>query len=447
MTASARCPALFVAAAASDQGKTTVTAALARHHRNAGRRVRVFKTGPDYLDPQILAAASGQAVEPLDLWMAGEDYCAQRLFEAAQACDLILVEGAMGLYDGDPSSGDFAERFGLPVAIVLDCKGMAQTAAAVTAGLVRARPALPLAGLVANRVGSERHRDLIAGALPDDIPLLAALPRAPEVELPQRHLGLVQPDEQGDDLGARLDAGAEWLAATALAEPPAPVEFAARPTAVPGRHLPGRRIAIARDEAFTFIYAANEALLEAMGAELVSFSPLHDRELPAADAVWLPGGYPELHAPMLAANDAMTAALQAFHAAGKPILAECGGMLYLQQTLTDAEGHCHAMAGLLPGHGFMRTRGGCQGMQTAPLPEGDVRAHAHHRSRSEATLAPLAHGRRQHHPAPGEAIVRDGNLTATYLHLFFPSNPQAMAELLTPAETPATGATEAAATT
>lgn len=427
------CPALLVAGMASGQGKTTVTAALARHYRRAGRRVRVFKTGPDYLDPQILEAASGQAVEPLDLWMAGEDYCARALHEAARESDLILVEGAMGLHDGEPSSADFAVRFGLPVALVVDCKGMAQSAGAVVEGLVRWHPDLACAGLVANRVGSDRHTGLIADALPADIPLLASLPRDSAIELPQRHLGLVQPDEQGG-LEERLDAAAEQLADTALATAPSPVVFGARPTAVPPRLLAGYRIAVARDEAFSFVYAANERLLRDMGAELYSFSPLRDRELPDADAVWLPGGYPELHAERLSGNEAMKAALRAFHTAGKPILAECGGMLYAQQTLTDVEGHCHAMAGLIPGHGIMRTKGGCQGMQTAPLPDGDVRGHAHHRTRSEGTLEPLAHARRQRHPAPGEPIVRDGHLIATYLHLFFPSNPEAMARVLAPGD-------------
>lgn len=435
--ATSHCPALLVSAAASGQGKTIVTAALARHHRRQGRRVRIFKTGPDYLDPQILAVASGEPVEPLDLWMAGEDYCVQRLHEAARDADLILVEGAMGLYDGEPSSADFAERFGLGVVLVLDCKGMAQTAAAVARGLARARPSLRVAGLVANRVGSDRHSALIADALPADIPLLASLPRDSGIELPERHLGLVQPGEQGD-LEARLDAGAERLAGTSLVQLPESVAFPGRPSAVPPPLLSGRRIAVARDEAFSFVYAANEALLEAMGAELLPFSPMHDRELPDADAVWLPGGYPELHAEQLTGNEAMKAALRAFHAGGGSILAECGGMLYAQQTLTDLDGRRHEMAGLIPGHGVMRAKGGCQGMQTAPLPEGDIRAHAHHRTHSEGTLEPLAYGRRQRHPAPGEPIVRDGRLTATYLHLFFPSNPEAVARLLSPAETDAT---------
>lgn len=423
------CPALFIGASASGQGKTTVTAALARCVRRAGGVVRVFKAGPDYLDPQILAAAAGHAVEPLDLWMAGADYCAQRLHEAACEADLILVEGAMGLYDGTPSSADFAAAFGLPVALVLDCKGMAQTVGALASGLRDARGDLAFTGLVANGVGSARHADLIAEAMPVDLDLLARLPRDPATALPHRHLGLVQPDEQGDDLMPILDAAADAIAGTALVDAPRPVAFGARPAAVPRRLLVGQRIGVARDAAFSFVYAANERLLTDMGATLVAFSPLTDTALPAVDALWLPGGYPELHASELAANEAMRAALHAFHAAGGAILAECGGMLYLQDTLTQLAGPTHTMMGLIPGAGIMRDRGGCQGMQTAPLPEGEIRAHAHHRSRTDNGATPIAHGRRQRHPAPGEAIVRSGGLTATYLHLFFASNPTAVAAL------------------
>lgn len=423
------CRALFIGAAASGQGKTTITAGLARAARRRGQRVVVFKTGPDYLDPAILAAAAGTPVEPLDLWMAGPDYCAQRLYEAAGEADLILVEGAMGLYDGTPSSADFAAAFGLPVALVLDCKGMAQTAGALVAGLAGARLDLTFAGLVANGVGSTRHADLVAEALPEATPLLACLPRDTALALPHRHLGLVSPEEQGETVDTALEAVANHIDDSELLTAAERVAFETRPAAVPGPWLADMRIGIARDAAFSFAYAANERLLAAMGAELVYFSPLSDRQLPAVDALWLPGGYPELHAAELSANTAMHEALRAFHASGKPILAECGGMLYVQQSLTELDGRCHRMAGLIAGAGRMRAKGGCQGMQTAPLPEGDIRAHAHHRSATDHGAVPIAHGRRQRHPAPGESIVRDRGLTATYLHLFFGSNPAAIARL------------------
>ena len=426
---SARCPALFLAAPSSGAGKTTITAALARNFRQQGKVVRVFKTGPDYLDPQILAQASGQPVEQLDMWMAGEAYCQQKLYEAALEADLILVEGVMGMFDGEPSSADLAARFNIPMAIVMDVKGMAQTAAAVALGLANFRDDITVAGLIANSCGTERHAQLIRDALPPELPLLATLPRDPEVALPERHLGLVQADEVRDELEIRFNRGAEWIAGNAITELPSEVEFASAEVESVAPLLNGKRIGVAKDAAFSFIYDANLRLLTEMGAEYQFFSPLTDSELPEVDALWLPGGYPELHAAQLGCNRPMLEAIRAFHQLGKPVLAECGGFLYCLQTLTDLEEQQYPMAGLLTGHGAMRGKRGCQGMQTAQLPEGDVRAHAHHRSRCFDTDEPIGYGKRQRHPAPGEPIFRDGSVTASYLHLFFPSNPAAIAAI------------------
>lgn len=432
----AHCPALFLTAPASNQGKTTITAALARYFTEQGKVVRVFKTGPDYLDPQILAQASKQPVEQLDIWMAGDEYCQKMLFDAAQEADLILVEGAMGMFDGEPSSADLAARFNIPAAIVMDVKGMAQTAAAVATGLANFRNDVKVAGLIANRCGSERHAQLIRDALPEDLPLLISLKRDDEVTLPERHLGLVQASEVGDELEQCFTAAVRWLRETedqTLLTLPEPVAFyAPEQTAAEqdiGTPLAGKTIAIAKDEAFSFIYDANLRVLEKLGAVVTFFSPLHDQTLPQADALWLPGGYPELHAEKLSQNSVMLDQIQTFFAADKPILAECGGMLYSLETLTDLESNTYPMLGLLKGAGSMRGKRGCQGMQTAPLPEGDIRGHAHHRSRSENTPEPLSYGRRQRHPAPGEAIYREKGLTASYLHLFFASNFAATAAL------------------
>ena len=421
------CPALFLSAPSSGDGKTTFTAALARYFKQQGKVVRIFKTGPDYLDPQILAQASGEAVEQLDMWMAGEDYCQQKLFEAAQVADLILVEGAMGMFDGSPSSADLAARFNIPVAIVMNVKGMAQTAAALVTGMANFRDDVKVAGLVANSCGTQRHAELIRDALPEDLPLLATLPRDPSVALPERHLGLVQAEEVREELEERFNAGVDWVAGNEITNLPAPVEFHNAPVPQVKPLLKGKRIAIARDIAFSFIYDANLRLLNEMGGDYVFFSPINDAALPEADALWLPGGYPELYAAQLAQNQPMQNAIRAFHQAGKPTLAECGGFLYCLETLTDLSEDQHQMLGLMTGQGAMRGKRGCQGMQTAVLPEGDIQAHAHHRSRSEGTKEPISHGRRQRHPAPGEAIFREAGLTASYLHLFFPSNPEAIA--------------------
>lgn len=442
-TTRAVCPAIFIAAPASGQGKTTVTAALARLLRNQGKVVRVFKTGPDYLDPLVLAQASGQPVDQLDLWMAGEAYCRQRLFDAAREADLIIVEGAMGIFDGEPSSADLAARFHLPMAIVMDVKGMAQTAAALVSGIAGFRADITIAGLIANACASQRHRELIESALPESVPLLATVPRDPDMALPERHLGLVQAEEIRDELEARFEAGARVLEAQGLADrlmQLSPVVFEAPSDAIapPSQKLEGLTIGVARDAAFSFIYQANLDLLQAMGADLCFFSPINDSELPQCDALWLPGGYPELYGKELTANRAMKAAIQAFFGAEKPILAECGGLLYCLETLTDYDDQTHEMLGLLAGQGAMKGRRGCQGMQTADLPEGPVRGHAHHRSISHGTPEPIAHGQRQRHPAPGEAIYRERRLTASYLHLYFPNNPTAVARLFLK-ETAATG--------
>jgi cobyrinic acid a,c-diamide synthase len=423
------CPALFLTACSSGQGKTTVVAALARHHRRLGRRVRVFKTGPDFLDPMILARASGAEVGPLDLWMVGEALCRRKLYAAAGEADLILVEGAMGLFDGSPSGADLAETFGLPVAALIDARGMGQTFGALALGLASYRPSLRFAGIAANQVGSARHAEMIAAGLPESVRYLGAIPRLTEAALPSRHLGLVQASEIAD-LDGRLDAAADRLTGLALAELPEPVAFAppeSEPEPLQPR-LAGCRIAVARDAAFSFLYADNLRLLEAMGAELHFFSPLADPDI-GADAVYLPGGYPELHLQTLAANTGMKRALRAHVDAGRPLYAECGGMLYLLDHLTDKTGQGADLAGLLPGRGQMQARLAGLGMQALDTPLGRLRGHSFHHSTMETPIAPVAFSQRQRDGRPGEPVYRLGSLQASYLHLYFPSAPRAAAAL------------------
>ncbi|WP_338074232.1 cobyrinate a,c-diamide synthase [Halochromatium glycolicum] len=470
------CPALFLSAISSGQGKTTLAAALARYHHRAGRRVRVFKIGPDFLDPMILARASGAEVEPLDLWMVGEPACRRLLYEAAGKADLILVEGAMGLFDGTPSGADLAERFGLPAAVLIDARGMGQTFGALALGLAQYRPGLRLAGVIANRVGSERHGEMIAEGIPAQVPFLGALPRLDEAALPSRHLGLVQAAEIAD-LEQRLDAATAHLAGTALAElppsvafqapapgfepepdtalmsarapkrapepAPEPPERASEPAPEPPERafelapalrpkpaplLVGRRIAVAHDAAFSFLYAANLRLLRSLGAELSLFSPLRDSAV-EADAIYLPGGYPELHLETLAANQAMQRSLREHVDAGKPLYAECGGMLSLLETLTDKDGRSGCLAGLLPGHGRLQPRLAGLGMQRLATPTGVLRGHSFHHSTMETPLTPSTYGIRQRDGGRGEPVYRYGSLTASYLHLYFPSAPAAAAAL------------------
>ncbi|WP_137009701.1 cobyrinate a,c-diamide synthase [Aquitalea aquatilis] len=425
------CPALFISAPASHQGKTTLSAGLARYHRQQGRRVRVFKTGPDFLDPYVLEQASGHTVYALDLWMNGEDDCRQRLYAAAAEADLILIEGSMGLFDGTPSSADLAQLFDVPVAAIIDASGMAQTFAAVAHGLATFRPGLPFYGVLANQVASSRHAEMLTAALPTSLNYLGAVMRQQDMGLPERHLGLVQAQEVAD-LEARLQRAAAQLANTALAQLPPPVSFQpAQPAALP-RLLDGVRIAIARDTAFSFIYPANVQTLQALGAELHYFSPLADDTLPDCDAVWLPGGYPELHLATLAGAQRSRAGLHAHVAAGKPLYAECGGMLYLLDSLTDKQGQSGQMLGLLPGHARLGSRLSALGLQQLELDGEVLRGHTFHYSSLDTPITPLTHASRATGSGQGEPVYRHGSLLASYLHLYFPSNPEACARLFLP---------------
>ena len=421
-----RCRAVLIAAPASGQGKTTITAALARQARARGERVRVFKTGPDFLDPTILEQASGEPVYQLDLFMGGEAHCRALLTQAAAEVDLILVEGVMGLFDGAPSSADLAQCFDLPVLAVIDGSAMAQTFGALAYGLRHYRADLKFAGVVANRVGSERHARMLFEALPEDVPALGWMPRDAAIALPERHLGLVAASEQGD-IDARLDRAAQALQLSTIELPQ--IRFEAPAGNEPEVFLSGRTVAIARDEAFAFIYPANLDTLRALGAECVFFSPLHDSDLPACDAVWLPGGYPELHVTKLAQNTAMRDALRTHHDAGKPLLAECGGMMSLFDDIELTDGAHHAGFGLLPGGTRMQKRFAALGMQQIELPEGTLRGHSFHYSTHQTSLEPIARGTNPNGGPTREAVYRQRRLTASYIHFYFPSNPAAVAAI------------------
>ncbi|MBK9219192.1 MAG: cobyrinate a,c-diamide synthase [Uliginosibacterium sp.] len=423
------CRAFLIAAPASGQGKTTVTAALARQARARGERVRVFKTGPDFLDPMIHAVASGAPCYQLDLFMGGLEHCRALLAQAAQDADLILVEGVMGLFDGKPSSADLARAFGLPVVAVIDGSAMAQTFGALAHGLASFQPDLEFAGVIANRVGSERHAAMLFGSLPPHIPGLGWLPREAAITLPERHLGLL-PAAELSDLEAKLDK-----AAAALHFDPSMILAweGVFHSPLPTSHSPlkGQRIAVARDAAFCFAYPANLDSLRALGAELAFFSPLADTALPECDAVWLPGGYPELHAAQITANSAMQLALLAHTTAGKPLLAECGGMMALFETLVTADGAMHTGFGLLEGGALMQGKLAALGLQEVALPEGTLRGHSFHYSRADTPLTPIAQGTNPNGGATAEAVYRVGRTTASYIHFYFPSNPDAVAALFT----------------
>lgn len=436
--------AVLVAAAASGQGKTTVTAALARKLRRAGQRVRVFKCGPDFIDPMILARASGAAVQTLDLWMVGREECRRLLAAAAAEADAILIEGVMGLYDGTPSAADLANEFGLPVLAVIDAGAMAQTAGALVLGLRDYGPVC-MAGVIANRVASERHAAMVASSL-RGIALLGNLPKQAQ-SLPERHLGLVLPDELPaidtllDTLADQLTFDvAAWhvLPAASFASPVIPpAESTAPPLGADAgaiaHGLAGRTIAVARDAAFAFIYPANIDTLTALGAQIAWFSPLADEPVPAAaDAVYLPGGYPELHAEQLAQAAQWQASVKAVHEQGKPIFAECGGMMAIADSLTAPDGTTWPMAGLLPGRVVMQARLAGLGPQAMPTSAGPLRGHTFHYSTLETNALAATHTVKHPGGAQGEAVYRLGSLRASYFHAYFASNPDAVAALFTP---------------
>ncbi|RJG42106.1 cobyrinate a,c-diamide synthase [Motilimonas pumila] len=438
MSESSLCPALIISAPASGAGKTTVTAAIAQYHRQQGKRVRIFKTGPDFIDPMILRCASGHPVYQLDLWMVGLAQCQALLFEASQQADLILIEGVMGLFDGNPSTADLSEAFNIPVMAVIDASAMAQTFGAVAAGLAQYRPGLPFAGVMANRVAGKLHGDMLAASLRPQEKLLGCIYRDPAIQLPERHLGLMQAKELAD-IEQQLQLAASQIATTELAQLPAQCRFVAPTEIAPHLtgSLSGMRIAVAQDLAFNFLYQANLDVLTQAGANVCWVSPMTDTALPAhIDACYLPGGYPELYASQLAANTAFKNSLLAAANQGIPILAECGGLLYLLEQLTCDSGDVHTMAGILLGAGTMHTRVSAVGQQGIRLDdlalstaEGvtlgpELRGHSFHYSSAHIHCQQIGQAYTHPYQRPGELIYCHNNIMASYMHWYFPSNPQ-----------------------
>ena len=427
---------LVISAPASGVGKTTLTLALARACRDRGLTVQCFKSGPDYIDPAFHAAATGRVSVNIDSWAMKRETIDALVARGADA-DLVLAEGSMGLYDGVAAPGasgtgataDIAELMGWPVLLVIDPSGQAQTAAAVAAGLRDFRAGVRLAGVVLNRVASPRHEDLVRRALANaGIAVFGALPRHAAIELPKRHLGLVQAEEQkgidhliGEaarfitqhvDLDAVLQSAGDW----------SPRQASRSTSLTP----PGQRIALARDAAFSFIYPHMLDAWHAAGAEISTFSPLADEGPDAgADVCWLPGGYPELHAGHLAANKKFQRALASF-AETRPVHGECGGYMVLGTALTDAEGLSHAMTGLLGLETSFAQRRMHLGYRlaelTAPIPGhpagARLRGHEFHYStilaQPDTALAVVR-------DATGAMIAetgsRRGSVTGTFFHL------------------------------
>lgn len=429
--------AIVVAGTHSGVGKTSVTLGLIGALRRRGLTVQPFKVGPDFIDPLHHAHASGRSPRNLDGWMLDPEANLQRFARATTDADVAMIEGVMGLFDGSDgksdrgSTAEMAKLLGLPVVLVIDASAMARSAAALIHGYTHFDPQLRVAGVILNNVGGEIHAGMIRDAVAGAVPILGALPRAKDLVVPERHLGLHLPHEARseyvDQLVALVEAHIDLdalLRNSTVARQPVPPAAPRSPTRA--------RIALAHDEAFCFYYADNLELLEQAGAELVPFSPIRDRLPENIDGIYLGGGYPELHAEQLAENTTTRDAIRDFASTGGPIYGECGGLMYLAQTL-ELDGKSHPMCGVLPfstempaglalSYVEVTTTGGLFGSgQTA-------RGHIFHHS--AITGPPTDAGCYRLTTSRGDKIEEGyttHNALASYAHLHFASNP-ALAE-------------------
>jgi cobyrinic acid a,c-diamide synthase len=429
---------VIIAASRSGAGKTTVTLGLLRALRRAGVPVQPYKCGPDYIDPAFHAAGAGRASVNLDTWAMRQHLIGALVAQHSRGADLSVVEGVMGLFDGAPERGqcgngstaDLAALTGWPVILVLDVTAQAETAAAIALGCATYRNDITIAGVILNRVGSEGHARVIAQAMARrGMPVLGALKRDETLTLPERHLGLVQACETAE-LDMTLERVAETVgAAVQIAE----IVAAARPMRLADGESPaplpppGKRIALAQDRAFSFVYPHILAGWRQAGAEICPFSPLAD-ETPDAecDAVWLPGGYPELHAPALAAAARFKAGLHASAARGAAIHGECGGYMALGAGIVTADGARYEMAGLLGLEtsfakrrlhlGYRRAR--CLGDDAGAFTGRDLFGHEFHYATVTANPdQPLANIADANGSQLADSGSRRGSVTGTFFHL------------------------------
>ena len=429
---------LMIAAPRSGSGKTTATLGLLRAFKRRGVDVVGLKSGPDYIDPAFHAAASGREGVNLDSWAMAPNLLAALAGQAAGQSTLALCEASMGLFDGVPgetgrtgASADVAAALGMPVLLVIDVSGQAQSAAAIVKGCAGYDARLKVAGVIVNRVGSERHRRLVAEAIEAlGVPVVGALPRNDKIVLPERHLGLVQAGET-EALEARLETIADFIEAhvdcarvLALA---GELDLRSSSSAPPAVRPPGQRIALAHDAAFSFIYPHLVQGWRAAGAEIVSFSPLADESPPSdCDLCWLPGGYPELHAGRLAAASRFREGLRRF-AETRSVHGECGGYMAVGESLIDASGAAHPMAGLLGVETSFETRRMTLGYREARLasdcalgPEGALlRGHEFHYATIAATGGddPFAFVRDVYGAPPAPVGSRRGRVTGSFFHV------------------------------
>jgi cobyrinic acid a,c-diamide synthase len=448
---------LVVAGTGTGVGKTSITLGLLEAYRRRGLAVQAFKVGPDFIDPGLHALVTGRPSYNLDGWMCGRAAVTACVARASAGADLAIVEGMMGCFDGvdgaseDGSTAQIAKWLGAPVVLVLDAWSAARSAAATVLGFERFDSELAVAGVIANRVGGDAHGRMIAGAIGASCRAvsLGAIRRDDALVLPERHLGLVTAAEGvlTPELRVRLadaiEASVDLDRLYELAAPPAELSGPSHRPA-PGLPLAPRRrsprtatrpvrIGVARDAAFQFYYAENLDLLREAGAELVFWSPLAADDLPAVDGLYFGGGYPELHARRLAGNAELRKAVRRFVEAGRPVHAECGGLMYLAETLEDPDGAEHPMVGVLPARVRMRpprmALGYTEVALAADTPVGlagtVARGHEFHYSWLEPAPAGVACAYRVSQRGAGERAEGwlVGRTLMSYVHLHFASNP------------------------
>ena len=446
-------PRLVIAGTHSGVGKTTVTLAILAALKSRGRQVQPFKAGPDFIDPSHHSAVTGRPSRNLDGWMLGETVNRDIFTRAAAGADLSIIEGMMGLFDGSSpvneigSTAELAKQLDAPVLLVIDGSAMARSAAAMVSGYAKFDPALRVVGVLFNRVSSEGHYKLLKEAVEKktDVAVVGYLRPDPAVTITDRHLGLVMAMEQGSrELYGRLARALEETVdldrIEALAQDVRGEALGVRGERSSAeqdqnRCMPHRvRIGVAQDQAFCFYYPDNLELLEAAGAELVTFSPLNDQVLPDVDMLYLGGGYPELHGTALAGNVTMRTAVRQFAERGGAIYAECGGMMYLTQSIRDFDGTSYEMVGLFPAETVMQKSDLTLGYRTVELSRNCIlgasgtrlRGHEFHYS----TLVPMGRLdyactlRDAREESKGSDGLVVGNTVALYTHLHFASQPQ-----------------------
>ena len=435
-------PRLVIAATQSGAGKTTIVTGLLAALRQRGLNVQSFKAGPDYIDPGYHALASGQPAHNLDSWLTPKEILPEILAAEAESADIAIIEGVMGLYDGGrqgiSSTAEIAKIIKAPVLLVIDAKSMGASAAAIAQGFRDYDSSVKLAGVILNRLGSDTHEAMIREAMAGiDMPVYGALRRNDGLRMPERHLGLVPVEENkereligrmGEAVAGQLDLD-KLLALARSAEP-----LAIGESSLSGAGAYSCRIGVAKDEAFSFYYPASLKVLAKQGAEIVPFSPLHDEKLPAVDGLFIGGGFPEMFAEQLAANAAMRQAIGQAAQSDMPILAECGGYMYLMDSLQDFAGVSHPMAGVFAGQAVMTEKLQMVGYVEAKLQKDSLlgragtklKGHEFHFSKEREPIqqdkAPFIFRKlRNNSEYPAGQQVK--NVLGSYLHLHFAGCP------------------------